>query len=168
MLPATEPRPETPTAWVEEGRRLERQERNTSALAAYDRALALDPAFEPAWMRKALLLEELDRVEEALAAYAALLERHPSHLAACSNRAGLFLQEGRLDEALASLELALAADPGNHLLALNKGLLLLQGFNRAAEALPWLQRAQAAGLPEAEEAAALCLQCLDRPSQPLC
>lgn len=135
---------------------MERQERNTSALAAYDRALALDPGLEAAWMRKAMLLEELDRVEEALAVYAGLLERHPCHLAACSNRAGLLLQEGRHDEALASLELALAGDPGNHLLALNKGLLLMQGYERVAEALPWLQRAQAAGLGEAEEAVAIC------------
>lgn len=134
----------------------ERQKRNHSALAAYDRALTLDPGFEPAAMRKAMLLEDLERFDQALAIYDALLAANPGHSAAASNRAGLLLQLGQVEAALASLDQALAADPENHLLALNKGLLLLQALDRPADAKPWLERAHAAGLPEAAHALALC------------
>lgn len=152
--------------WVEKGRELQRQERNASALAAYDQALDLEPEMAIAWMCKALLLEELERLDEALAAYVALLERHPGHVAAWSNRAGLLLREGRFDDALHSLDHALEADadagagPANALLCLNKGLLLLQAYDRPAEALPWLERALPAGFPEAAEAIAICREAL--------
>lgn len=149
----------TAAEWVAEGERLRRQERNTSAMAAYDQALRMEPGHAGAWLAKALLLEDLERTEEALAAYDRLLEGQPRHVAGWSNRAGLLLRAGRLEEALASLDAALAADPAgdtNALLCLNKGLLLWQGFERPAEALPWLERALPAGFPEAAEAIAAC------------
>ncbi|HXR96442.1 MAG TPA: tetratricopeptide repeat protein [Terriglobales bacterium] len=148
--------PSDAAGWSEKGRLLARLERNTSALAAFDRALDLDPALASAWMRKALLLEELDRIDQALAAYAGLLAHDPAHVPAWSNQAGLLMRAGRFPEALNSLDQALAADPENHLLILNKGLLLLQAFERPAEALPWLERALPSGLPEAAEAVAIC------------
>ncbi|MGH9412873.1 MAG: tetratricopeptide repeat protein [Terriglobales bacterium] len=154
--------PSTPAAWVAEARRLHAAERNTSALAALDRALALDAAYGPAWLGKALVLEDLERFEPALAAYDALLEHAGDNqglrTAAWSNRAGLLLRAEHFPEALDSLDHALALDPENHLLVLNKGLLLLQGFENPKEALPWLQRAAAAGLPEAAEPLAFCRQ----------
>ena len=91
--------PGNAAGWVEKGRLLQLLERNTSALSAYDRALALEPNLESAWMRKAVLLDELDRTAEALAAYAALLEHHPRHVAGWSNRAGLLLALGLSSEA---------------------------------------------------------------------
>lgn len=146
--------PTTPAEWVAFATRLRREERNFSALAALDQALALDAAHEPAWMAKALLLEDLERFEDALAAYDALLAAQPAHVAAASNRAGLLLRLERFDEALASLDRALAADPQNDLLAFNKGLLLWQAFDDPAAARPYLERAAAAGFPEAAQALA--------------
>ncbi|TAN23772.1 MAG: tetratricopeptide repeat protein [Acidobacteria bacterium] len=152
--------PTTAAEWVAEARRLHAEERNSSALAAVERALALDAAYAPAWLGKALVLEDLERFEPALAAYDRLIAcaaGNPALLtAAWSNRAGLLLRAEQFPEALDSLNRALEADPGNHLLMLNKGLLLLQGFENPAEALPWLERAAAAGLPEAEEPLAFC------------
>lgn len=150
--PTPEPAPASPADWVAFAVRLRREQRNYSALTACDRALALDAGYEPAWMAKALLLEDLDRLEEALAAYEALLDRQPGHVAASSNRAGLLLRLERFDEALASLDQALAADPENDLLAFNKGLLLWQAFEQPAAARPFLERAAAAGFPEAVQA----------------
>lgn len=137
---------------VEEGRALARQEKNTSALAAFNTALQLEPGFRPAALAKAVLLEDLGRLEEAVAAYDALLLQYPGDVAACSNRAGLLLQLEQPEAALASLDQALAADPANDLLALNKGLLLLQGLNDPAAARPWLERARDAGFAEAADA----------------
>lgn len=145
---------------VARGRELQREQRNTSALAAYEEALRLDPSFESAWMRKAMLLEELERLDEALAAYDGLLEHHPGHAGGWSNRAGLLLQAGRFDEALHSLDHALEVDPGNVLLCLNKGLLLLQAYDQPAEALPWLEKALSTGMPEAAEAVEICREAL--------
>jgi tetratricopeptide (TPR) repeat protein len=150
--PTPDAAPATAAEWVAFAIRLRREERNFSALAALDQALALDPVHEPAWMAKALLLEDLERFEDALAAYDALLAVQPAHVAAASNRAGLLLRLERFLEALESLDRALAADPENHLLALNKGLLLWQAFEDAAAARPWLERAAAAGFPEARQA----------------
>jgi len=155
--------PHTALQWVEKGRLLQRLERNTSALTAFDKALAMDPALEAAWMRKAILLDELDRTEEALACYAALIDHHPAHVAAWSNRAGLLLREGRFDEALHCLDHAIESDPdgeANALLCLNKGLLLLQAFDRPAEAIPFIERALPLGFPEAAEALEICQQAL--------
>lgn len=155
-----EPEPSSAAEWAARARQLCAAERNTSALAAFDRALALDSGFGPAWLGKALLLEDLDRVEAALAAYDGLLAHAAGNpaleSAAWSNRAGLLLRAGLLPEALDSLDHALALDPGNDLLALNKGLLLLQGFDQPDAARPWLQRAAAAGFAEAESALAAC------------
>jgi tetratricopeptide (TPR) repeat protein len=160
-MPAGDPpAPDSAAALVAEGARFEREERNASALAAYDRALALDPSFEPAWVRKALLLEELGRDHDALAVYAALLQRVPTDTAALSNQAGIFLRLGQPEQALASLDRALAAEPDNLLFVLNQGLLLLQGLDRPADALPFLERAAQAGLPEAQEPLAWCKEAL--------
>lgn len=155
--------PRTALEWVEKGRLLQRLERNTSALHAFDKALELDPTLEAAWMRKALLLDELDRTDEALATYAALLGHYPRHVAGWSNRAGVLLRESRFEEALDCLDQAIAADPdgeANALLCLNKGLLLLQAFDRPAEAIPFIERALPLGFPEAAEALEICQQAL--------
>lgn len=113
-------------------------------------------------LRQALELEDQDRLEDALAAYDAMIDALlalPSPTAAAlvavwSNRAGLLMRSGRNLEALASLNHALEADPQNQLLCLNKGLLLLQGFDRPQDALSWLERAPQ--FPEAAEAIAFC------------
>lgn len=155
--------PQTAAEWSEKGRLLARLERNTSALAAFERALELDAASsagQEAAMRQALLLEELDRVDAALAAYQRLLGHHPSFVPGWSNRAGLLMREGRFEEALENLDRALALDPANTLLCLNKGLLLLQGLDRPAEAKAWIERALPSGFPEAAEALDLCQQAL--------
>jgi tetratricopeptide (TPR) repeat protein len=154
------PAPETPLGLVAAGVRLEREERNASAFAAYDRALALDPDCEPAWMRKAMLLEDIGRDHDAVIVYAELLRRHPRNTAALSNQAGLLLRLGQPEPALEALDRALAADPDNLLFVLNKGLLLLQGLDRPADALPLLERAAQAGLPEAQEPLAWCKEAL--------
>lgn len=158
--------PQSAAEWAEKGRLLARLERNTSALAAFERAIELDPgtpAAQDAAIRQALLLEELDRVEAALAAYQRLVRQHPGCMPAWSNRAGLLMREGRFEEALESLNCALRIDPDNTLLCLNKGLLLLQGLDRPADAIPWIERALPSGFPEAAEALEQCQQAL-RPS----
>ncbi|MGH9486526.1 MAG: tetratricopeptide repeat protein [Terriglobales bacterium] len=173
-MPATPPlppeadgeaEPATASAWVARARQHHGAERNTSALAAFDRALALDPAHADAWLGKALLLEDLERPDAALAAYDALLARAEGNRAlqsaAWSNRAGLLARAQNFPEALASLDRALLLDPENHLLIFNKGMLLLEGFEQPAQALPWLERAHAAGLAEASEPLAACRQALE-------
>lgn len=143
-------------AWLDRGRILQRLQRNTSALAAFNRALELDPDADAPALAKAALLEELENPEAALAVYDDLVHRHPDLVAGWSNRAGLLLQMGSLEAAHASLDRALGLDPDNLLLLFNHGLLLWQGLDRPQEALEFLDRAAAAGIPEAVEAAAAC------------
>ncbi len=55
--------------WNGKGLALYDLKRYDEALAAYDRALALDPAYAIAWYSKGLALYALNRHDEALAAY---------------------------------------------------------------------------------------------------
>jgi predicted TPR repeat methyltransferase len=56
------------------GNVFERLKRYEEALAAYDKALALEPDLAEAWLARATALRELNRSEEAIAAYRRALE----------------------------------------------------------------------------------------------
>lgn len=132
------------------------------ALAALERAVALDPAFMPALMRRADLLLAQERYDEAIAGYDDCLRRFPTlDEALQSRRRALFLALEqcelallerpadvalicrqaqwqifleRFDEALASLDRALELAPGERNVLNLRGNVLLQ-LNRHEEAM---------------------------------
>ena len=80
--------------------------RHGEALAAYERAAALDPGFADARLHRAAALQELGRLDEARAGYAAIPGVEP-----LLAHAGLEFGAGALDEAATLLDRVLAALP---------------------------------------------------------
>ncbi|HWP99313.1 MAG TPA: tetratricopeptide repeat protein [Vicinamibacterales bacterium] len=83
----------------------EKQE-NEAALAAYDRAIALDRSNPEAFIGRGRTLARLRRYEEAIAAYTEALRLAPAHAMALRYRGHNYINLRRFDEALADLERA--------------------------------------------------------------
>ena len=65
-------------AWHARGNALNELKRHDEALAAYDKALALNPNFAGAWHGRGNALNELKRYDEALRAYEKALTLAPA------------------------------------------------------------------------------------------
>jgi Flp pilus assembly protein TadD len=124
------------------GMALEELERYPEALAAYDRALELQPgSFEALYGRANALLMG-GRVEASVAAFDRVLAIRPRHQGAGGNRIAALIRLGRLEEALASLEELVPVYPADAGLHANRGAML-QLLGRHSEAVDSLQRALA-------------------------
>ena len=105
-----------------------------TALASFDRALAVRPDHAEALSNRGVTLRELKRFDEALASFHRALVVRPDHAEALSNR-GLTLHElKRLEEALASFDRALKVRPDYSVALFNRGLTLHE-LKRFEEAL---------------------------------
>lgn len=103
--------PETAEEWYLCGGELELEDDADAAMAAYGRALALDPAHPDAHLNLGRLLHERGRIEEAEGHYRAALAARPDEPTAAYNLGTALQDHGRLEEAAAAYETALAADP---------------------------------------------------------
>src|SRR3989338_4169712 len=90
------------------GNVLEKLGRNEEALAAYDKALAIDPKYAFAHYNRGNVLEKLGRDQEALAAYDKALAIDPNNASAHNNRGVVLGTLGRWTEAKAAFEVAYA------------------------------------------------------------
>ncbi len=114
--------------------------RGEEALAAYDKALAIDRDDAIAHNNRGFILEKLGRDEEALAAYDKALAIDPNYAKAHNNRGVVLERLGRDEEALAAFDKALAINP-NDAKAHNNRSFVLEGLGRDREALAALQKA---------------------------
>jgi tetratricopeptide (TPR) repeat protein len=98
--------------WFEQGCRLD-TERATwgEAIAAYERALAIDPEFADAHCNLGTVFYNQDRKARARACFERALELEPCHLEAHLNLAALFEEAGRLESALSHYKRALDVEP---------------------------------------------------------
>jgi hypothetical protein len=98
--------------------------RYDEALAALDRALALQPDNADAHSNRGIVLSDIKRHDEAIASFDRALQLAPDHVEALSNKAAVLLALKRHDEALACCHRALALAP-DHVGALcNHGTIL--------------------------------------------
>ena len=81
------------------------------ALGAFDRAVALAPAFADAHSNRGVALQQFGRLEEALAAFRAALRVQPDHLNALVNAGSVLKLLGRNDEAVRAFDRALSLKP---------------------------------------------------------
>jgi len=90
-------------------------QRHDDALAAFDRAIALDADFRQAWQNRGITLTRLGMLREALDNYERLIRLtapRDAHLPeAQANRAWALDRLNRRDEALDACDAAIAADP---------------------------------------------------------
>jgi tetratricopeptide (TPR) repeat protein len=112
------------------------------AVAAYDRALALQPNRVDALNNRGVALMAQAKAEEALISFNKALAVKPDFADALSNRGVALKELGRKEEALSSFEQALRVNP-EYVDALNNLGLTLNLLDRPAEALEIFERALA-------------------------
>lgn len=110
------------------------------AVASYDRALVLNPAYAEALSNRGTALRDLERYEEALASYDQALRLRPDYAEALSNRGVALQSMKRFDAALESYDRALAVMPNYAEALSNRGVLLAE-LQRFEEALKDFERA---------------------------
>ncbi|MEG3841917.1 CHAT domain-containing protein, partial [Microcoleus sp. herbarium14] len=90
--------------------------RNSEAIAAYDKALEIDPKYLHAWIGLGNTLGDLGRNIEAIAAFEKALEIEPKSHGAWNGLGNALNDLGRNSEAIAAFETALEIDPKNHII----------------------------------------------------
>jgi predicted O-linked N-acetylglucosamine transferase (SPINDLY family) len=143
--PAAQPIPEAAVAAYIEGCRLAAENRLDRAMAAFERAIVIAPAFVEALTNHGALLLAAKKHEDALKSFDAALAINPTMVEAWNNRGNALAEMGRQEEAVSSYDKVLAAKPGmfepllnraNALLALRRAGDALAGFDRALNARP--------------------------------
>jgi tetratricopeptide (TPR) repeat protein len=125
---------ETAVAASERGDGLYAQHRNEEALAAYERAVVLDPEVAKYWSKMGSVLGSLDRNEEALAATVRAIALDPE-VAEYWRGKGITLESLKYSEvALEAYERASALEPGKSLYWSDKARILTT-LNRPEEAM---------------------------------
>jgi CHAT domain-containing protein/Flp pilus assembly protein TadD len=104
------------------------------AIAAYEKALEIDPKFHHAWNGLGATLNDLGRKIEAIAAYNKALEIDPKYHHAWNGLGKILNDLGRHSEAIAPCEKALEIDPKFHHARNNLGNCL-NGLARHSEAI---------------------------------
>ena len=109
------------SAYITQGSRHWLRKEYDEALAAFDKALALDPGNVHAWNNKGSTLNSLKRYDEALAALDKAVELDPDYTAAWDTKGSALNGLERSDEALAAYDKALALNPDYAAAWRNKG-----------------------------------------------
>jgi hypothetical protein len=117
------------------------------AIAAYRRAVALNPDMPEAWLNLGNALKEGGQLDEAVAAYRRAVAVKPGYALGHSNLGYLLREKGRLDEAVAACRQAIEIDPEHSGAHSNLALaLLVQGhFAEGWEAYEWRWKAEGFG-----------------------
>jgi arylsulfatase A-like enzyme/Tfp pilus assembly protein PilF len=118
--------PEVIDAWVMIGNEHSRRGEFSSALDAFQRALALNPDYELAVTNMANTYRAMGRDEDALVGYRRVLELDPRSATAHQAIAQIFVDQNKLDEAQAELNRALALQPEMAAARNTLGALLLK------------------------------------------
>lgn len=122
------------------GSLLERFERFADAIAAYERALALDPDLAPSAINLALLLGQTGRPDAGVALLDRVLERHPQAVGALRNRAALRYLQGDAAGFERDLVRAFEVQPTGELARLVADWK--RGLGDAAGSARWMDRAR--------------------------
>ena len=110
------------------------------ALAAFERAVAIDATFKEAWLNLGATLLSLRRFEEGEAAFRKALALSPGHPVATSKLAETLAARGEFGEAVELLRVAIEMNPDDANLFSNLGTALLL-MGREDEAITQLEKA---------------------------
>jgi tetratricopeptide (TPR) repeat protein len=121
-------------------RALEMNGRVDDAIAHYERATTLDPAYAPSYNNLATALRAQGDLNRAIANYQKALALQPNYPDVHYNIGNTLLQQNRLEEAIAQFRQALALNPVFADAANNLGTALLRA-NRPQEAIEVLEGA---------------------------
>ncbi len=128
-------------AWRQQGLIFRKLGKFDQAIAAYDRALALNPKDAKTWTEQGILLEKLGKHGEALSAYTWALKASPKSSETLVNQCLTLNRIERYEEALKACDLAIQEGDGN--------------WGELGIAMGWNQRGHAlTGMGNLEEALA--------------
>ena len=116
------------------------QNKNEDALAAYDRAIGINPQYSEAWNNKGVELGELNRPKEALTAFEKAIELNPQYSDAWYNKGVALGNLDRPEEGLTAFEKAIELNPQYSKAWYNKGVVL-GNLDRPEKALAAYDRA---------------------------
>ena len=119
---------------------LSRLDRHEDALAAFDKALQVDPHNADAWISRSVELRMLNRDEDALAALDKAVELHPNNSHAWILRGMALARLYRDEEALTAYEKAVELDPKHAHAWVHRGIAL-GVLDRDEEALATFDKA---------------------------
>jgi len=103
-----------------------------AARAAYDKALALEPAYAQAWSNLGEWLMTRGLLEDALTHFDSALRHDPQLLEAMNNRIAVLYELGRFSDAESAARSAIAIHPSSAALHVNLGNVLLHSGKFAA------------------------------------
>jgi tetratricopeptide (TPR) repeat protein len=124
-----------PTAWMAHnnlGVLLAKQGRTAGALAHYQAALRLRPAYAEGHNNLAEALDQQGRTAEAIAHYREALRLKPDYPVAHNNLGGALVEQGQLREAIAQYQEALRLRPDYAVARYNLGIAYAKSGNPAA------------------------------------
>jgi tetratricopeptide (TPR) repeat protein len=103
--------PENPAlAWYYQGIAQTRLDHYQQAIAAYDRAVSLDPNHAPSWTNQGWVLEHLNRPAEALTSYNRAVDLSPKSSQALVGQCTVLNQMQQYEQALAACQKAIQGD----------------------------------------------------------
>jgi len=129
-----------PVAYLNRGAILQELEQWEEALASYEQALALHPAFAAVYFNRGNALQSLQRLDEALASYNQAIAIQPDYHDAWLNRGNLLVRLKQWDGALASYNRAIVVRTDSAVAHANRGNVLKE-LNRLDEARASYDRA---------------------------
>lgn len=121
-------------------RALELNGRADEAIAHYERAARLDPAYAPSYNNLATALRARGDSDRAIANYERALALQPDYPDVHYNLGNTLVQQNRLEDAIAHYRQALRLNPAFVDAANNLGTALLRA-GRVEDAIPWLEQA---------------------------
>ena len=127
-------------AWYRRGNEHLARGAADAAIAAFDKALQLRPAFPEALRAGGTILRAGGSHDAALRFFSEAIRLQPDYLDAVLDKGNLLHATGRSEEAVAVFDAALAARPGDAGLLTNKGVLL-HGLGRLPDARAALEAA---------------------------
>jgi tetratricopeptide (TPR) repeat protein len=91
------------------------------AIAYYDQAIALDPAYYEAYENRGFIFEKMGQLDRAIGDYNTVIALKPDRYRAYYNRGIAFGKKGQLDMALADYDQVIALSPSNYDAYNNRG-----------------------------------------------
>ena len=126
--------------WYEKGNTLSTSRKYEQAIAAYDRALQIQPNYYEAWLKRGDAQIEMEQYETALASYERAIEIQSEADEGWHRKGRVLSLMEQYEAALDSYERAIAIQPEDYLIWHSRGIALYE-MNRFAEALESFDRA---------------------------
>jgi ATP-dependent Clp protease ATP-binding subunit ClpC len=129
---------------IDRGRSFFKERNYSAAIAAFRKALEVDPTFGEAALRLGMAYEDDRQFRRAIAAYETCVDIEPGHFQAATNIGEAYRKNESYAEAIAAYDRALAIKP-DYLYALAGRAECLRMLGRYQEGLEWFDKAIAVG-----------------------